>query len=108
MHEVLVNRLGGLSLPRKSVVRLSARPDMTLDVYRGRKTTNQQQQCPLENDHDISQLCRTGHDNVSRTRMATLAFILSKLFPLIVSDTISCLLHNLKTVLTVLMIHIVT
>ena len=42
MHEVLVNRLGGLSLPRKSVVRLTDRPDMTLDVYRGRKTTNQQ------------------------------------------------------------------
>ena len=41
MHEVLVNRLGGLSLPRKSVVRLSDRPDMTLDVYRGRKTTIQ-------------------------------------------------------------------
>ena len=39
MHEVLVNRLGGLSLPRKSVVKLTDRPDMTLDVYRGRKTT---------------------------------------------------------------------
>ena len=44
MHEVLVNRLGGLSLPRKSVVRSTDRPDMTLDVYRGRKTTMQQQQ----------------------------------------------------------------
>ena len=44
MHEVLVNRLGGLSLSRKSVVRLTDRPDMTLDVYRGRKTTMQQQQ----------------------------------------------------------------
>ena len=43
MHEVLVNRLGGLSLPRKSVVRLTDRPDMTLDVYHGRKTTIQQQ-----------------------------------------------------------------
>ena len=43
MHEVLVNRLGGLSLPRKSVVRLTDRPNMTLDVYRGRKTTMQQQ-----------------------------------------------------------------
>ena len=32
MHEVLVNRLGGLSLPRKSVVRLTDRPDMTLDA----------------------------------------------------------------------------
>ena len=44
MHEVLVNRLGGLSLPRKSVARLTDRPDMTLDVYRGRKTTIQEQQ----------------------------------------------------------------
>ena len=44
MHKVLVNRLGGLSLPRKSVVRLTDRPDMTLDVYRGRKTTMQQMQ----------------------------------------------------------------
>ena len=41
MHEVLVNPLGGLSLPRKSVVRLTDRPDMTLDVYRGHKTTIQ-------------------------------------------------------------------
>ena len=47
MHEVLVNRLGGLSLPRKSVVRLTDCPDMTLDVYRGRKTTIQQQQPKL-------------------------------------------------------------
>ena len=44
MYEVLVNRLGGLSLSRKSVVRLTDRPDMTLDVYRGRKATMQQQQ----------------------------------------------------------------
>ena len=41
VHEVLVNRLGGLSLPRKSVIRLTDRPDMTLDVYRGRKTITQ-------------------------------------------------------------------
>ena len=44
VHEVLVNRLGGISLPRKSVIRLTDSPDMTLDVYRGRKTTTQQQQ----------------------------------------------------------------
>ena len=31
-------------LPRKRVVRLTDRPDMTLDVYGGRKTTIQQQQ----------------------------------------------------------------
>ena len=43
-HEVVVNRLGGQSLPRKSVVKLTDRPDMTLDVNRGRKTTIQQQQ----------------------------------------------------------------
>ena len=47
MHEVLVNRLGGLSLPRKGVVRLTDSPDMTLDVYRGHKTTIQQQQPSL-------------------------------------------------------------
>ena len=42
-NEVLANRLGGLSLPRKSVVRLTDWPNMTLDVYRGRKTTTKQQ-----------------------------------------------------------------
>ena len=46
VHEVLLNRLGGLSLPRKSVVRLADLPDMTLDVYVGRKTTTQQQHEP--------------------------------------------------------------
>ena len=50
VHEVLVNRLGGLSLPRKSVVRLTDRPDMTLDVYRRRKTTIRQQQPNLQNN----------------------------------------------------------
>ena len=56
MHEVLVNRLGGLSLPRKSVVRLTDRPDMTLDVYRGRKTTNQQGRHLHESPNPIGQL----------------------------------------------------
>ena len=51
VHEVLVNRLGGLSLPRKSVVRLPDRPDMTLNVYRGRKTTMQQ---PLFQEGQLS------------------------------------------------------
>ena len=46
MREVLVYRLGCLSLPRESVVRLTDHPDMILDVYRGRKTTTQQQQQP--------------------------------------------------------------
>ena len=48
MREVLVNHLGNVSQLRKSVVRLIDHPDMTLDVYCGRKTTTQQQQqsCP--------------------------------------------------------------
>ena len=36
VHWVLVNRLVGLSLPRKCVVRLTDRPNMTLAVDRGR------------------------------------------------------------------------
>ena len=38
VHKVLVNRSGGLSLPRKSVGKLTDRPDMTIDVYHGRRT----------------------------------------------------------------------
>ena len=33
VHKVLVNRLGGVSLPRKSVVRLIDGPHMTIAVY---------------------------------------------------------------------------
>ena len=53
MHEALVNRLGDLSLPRKSVVRLTDRPDMTLDVYRGRKTTMQQQKTKYDRKNTV-------------------------------------------------------
>ena len=50
-------------------------------------------------------LCRTGHDDVSLTGMTTLAFILFfSYFPLVVSDAISCPLHNLKTVWNIIMI----
>ena len=41
VHEVLVNCLGGLILPRESVVQLTDCPNMTIDVYRGQKTTTQ-------------------------------------------------------------------
>ena len=34
VHEVLVNRLGGLSLPTKKVVRLTDHSDMNSAVYR--------------------------------------------------------------------------
>ena len=63
VHEVLVDRLGGLSLPRKSVVRLTDHPDMTLDVHCGRKTTIQQQQVLIGqwlNFKIISQKCFLG------------------------------------------------
>ena len=40
VHKELVNRLGGLSLPRKSAGKLNDRPDMTIDVYHGRKNNN--------------------------------------------------------------------
>ena len=63
MHEVLVNRLGGLSLPRKSVVRFTYRPDMTLDVYRGRKTTIQQQQLKID--------CIIGSGRISKMATVT-------------------------------------
>ena len=43
VREVLVNRLGGLSLHRNSVVRLTDRPNMTIAVYCGHKTITQQQ-----------------------------------------------------------------
>ena len=62
MHEVLVNRLGGLSLPRKIVVRLTDRPDMTLDVYRGRKTTIQQDTTIMqENLPKAMKICYVQH-----------------------------------------------
>ena len=66
MQEVLVNRLGGLSLPRKSAVRLTDRPDMTLDVYRGRKTTMQQQQ---------QNILKSGHWSRSRCHLKFFLFL---------------------------------
>ena len=36
----------------------------------------------LECFHDISKLCKTGRDDVSRIRMVTFVFILFQLFPL--------------------------
>ena len=64
VHEVLVNRLGGLSLPRKNVVRLTTHPDMTIDVYHGHKTTQQQQHTVelqwLEHLWDHENMFKTG------------------------------------------------
>ena len=36
VHLVVVNSLGGLRLPRNSVLRLTDRPEMTITVYLGR------------------------------------------------------------------------
>ena len=59
---------------------------------------------PLEYNHDTSQLCRSGHDDVSHTKMTTLAFILLSYLPLMLSNAISCPLHNLKTDWNIIMI----
>ena len=47
VHEILFNRLGVLHLPRKSVVRLTDRPDMTLEMF----TVDVKQQC--NNNHNL-------------------------------------------------------
>ena len=60
MHKVLVNRLGGLNLHRKSVVRLTDRPDMALDVYRGRRTTKQQKHHIFRDDAVVEEVCVCG------------------------------------------------
>ena len=44
MHKVLVNRLGGLSLPGKSVIRLSDRPNITTAVYNNTTKTDRLEQ----------------------------------------------------------------
>ena len=76
MHEVLVNRLGGLNLPRKSVVRLTDRPDMTLDVYRGRKTTIQQQQLSVSYLHvAMLQLYKTVNKQTTNLQISKKCFI---------------------------------
>ena len=41
---------------------------------------------------------------MSHTRMAALAFILSELFHLMVSEAISCLLYNVNTLSNIIMI----
>ena len=56
-------------MPRKSVVRITDRPDMTLDVYRGRKTTMQQQQ-QIQSRQEPQQLSRLSVDTlIQRSRV---------------------------------------
>ena len=70
MHKVLVNRLGGLSLSRKSVVSLTDRPEMTSAVYRGRKTKKQQQCYPL----DVIQCVRLSYGGNNRYILAVFLY----------------------------------
>ena len=81
MHEVLVNCLGGLSLPRKSVVRLTGRPNMILDIYRRRKTTKQQQQKTmwfivkggnLRHSSDVIKRVISGHLDLNKLKVCNI------------------------------------
>ena len=53
-----------------------------LDCFRCNFVSAPELENPLRYYHDTSQLCRTRHDDVSGTRMTTLTFIFSELFPL--------------------------
>ena len=59
-----LGRLGVISLSRKSVDKLIDRPDMTIDVYRRRKTTahNKNKQKQSVNRASYQQLGHTGLD----------------------------------------------
>ena len=75
MHEVLVKRLGDLSLPRKSVVRLTDRTDMTLDVYRGRKTTIYLLILPTPSRAFSAGDCASGCEKKRKDKRMTVRFI---------------------------------
>ena len=87
MHEVLVNSLGGLSLPRKSVVRLTDPPDMTLDVNHGRKTTIQQQQ--LKNANHFYPKITDGEMYIRRVGLLV-KFLLSSVNTLTIIQLFHC------------------
>ena len=97
MHKVLVNRLGGLSLPRKSVVRLTDRPDMTLDVYRGRKTTIQKQQLSATEMHNLV-FCVTEHFACSYYCQAIINQCQIITFLILKSDNMAKLRIELKSI----------
>ena len=72
-----LERLGGLNLLRKSMVKLIDRPDMTIDVYRGRKTTSQQQQQSVNHQ----KLGRTDSERVESNSPLLNLYILECLAP---------------------------
>ena len=67
MHEVQADRLGGLSLPKKSVARLNDHPEMTIAVYRGREATQQQR----SRDWSLFGSCLTGEKKADSIARAT-------------------------------------
>ena len=78
MHEVLVNGSGALSLPRKSVVRLTDGPDMTSDVYHKRKTTPQPKKAwvSAKREESISMKGRAGTSYRTRVLWYTIYAVL--------------------------------
>ena len=79
VHEVLVYRLGGLSLSRKSVVRLNDFPNMTLDVYHGRKTTTTVSQSEARST--VAQLKRyLDWMNTQACRLSQNIYVITNLF----------------------------
>ena len=83
MHEVLVKPLGGLSLPRKSVVRLTDRPDMALDVYRGRKTTIQKHLMHFLFFFRLGIICESTHVHGKRQFIFNFIFFFIKFISLL-------------------------
>ena len=65
MHEVLVNRLGGLSLPRKSVVRLTDRIESESELFTG--DTSKDNHSPGPSRHDLKCLPWTYNNNATTT-----------------------------------------
>ena len=75
MHEVLVNRLGGLSMPRKSGVRLTDRPDMTFDVCHVNKTKTTQQKQQLIQSQRVTDLPTVYNINNETQRVRVMGLI---------------------------------
>ena len=92
MHEVQLIPLGGLSLPRKSVVRLTDPPDMTLDVYRGHK----QQPFRVNGYFQGKQLCIFFPPFSMGSNLTRICSPKSKFFPLRVDPTLEGPLHHGK------------
>ena len=61
---------------------------------------------PLEYNHDTSQLCRTGHNDVSLTRMTTLIFM--RLYGSVEEVVIMCLVYKIWQLFALVLISLLT